>query len=146
MGHSKLLGDDVLLHLSLVWVIVRWQPSNQFIEQHAQAVEIQRPSIGLIEQQFWAKIFRTAAYGLGLIEFGEVFLRKSKVSEPEMTPFINENIFWLEVSVQNVVLVKMFDSKNGLSEKQTSLLWSKAFVLLDQIEEVTTWTEVEDQI
>ena len=139
MGDAKVRRDDIFLHLNLVVVVVWWKTSDQLVQQHSQAVVVQGPAVMLVAQDFWAEVFRTATYGFGLIKFGEVLLRKSKVCQLQMTPFIDQDIFRLQVSIEDVMIMKMLDCKNNLSEQKPGLFWCKVLMPLDEVEQITTW-------
>jgi len=105
MTNTRSLGDDVLLHLKLVLIVKRGKACDEFVKEDPKAVEIQSSSISLILQYFGTKVLRTSTDRFGQIFLAEVLLGQSKIGELKMAPLVNEYVLWLQISVQNIVLV-----------------------------------------
>lgn len=109
MTHTRSLGHDVLLHLELVLIVKRGKACDELVKEDPKAVKIQSSSIGLILQYFGTEVLRTSTDRFGQVLLAEVFLGQSKISELQVTPLVDEYVFWFQISVQNIVLVQMFN-------------------------------------
>ena len=75
------LPQDVLLHLVLVIVVVRWQARDQLIKQNTQTVIVNRAIVWHVLKDLGAKVLWTPANSLRLAILREVLLRKAKVGQ-----------------------------------------------------------------
>jgi len=76
----------------------------------------------------------------------EIRLRQAEVRELEVPPLINEDVLWLQVSVQNVVFVEVLNCEDNFSEQEFGLLGKEGPVLLDQREQISSRAQVEDEV
>jgi hypothetical protein len=60
----------------------------------------------------------------GKVIIFNIFTGKTKISQFNMTSRIKEDIFWLEVSVDNILLMNIFNGKNKFSNKESSFFFS----------------------
>jgi len=58
----------------------------------------------------------------GLIRLFDKLLPSSEVDKDEATGVVDHEIFWLQVAVDNVVVVKIFKSKNNGPHKELGIL------------------------
>lgn len=62
-----------------------------------------------------------------------------------MAPLIYKHVLWLQVSVQNVVLVQKLHSQDDLCEEELRVGELEALVLLEVVEELATGAEINDE-
>ena len=59
-----------------------------------------------------------------------------------MTLKIDKYVFWLQVTIHNVMLVQMLKSKNYLGNYDSSIVFIKLFVVAQMVEELTCWAKL----
>jgi len=101
--------------------------------------------IRLIEQDFRAKVLRTSTNGLRFIIFAKVLLAQAEVCKLQVSPLVNQNVLWLKITIQYVLLVQVFKGQYHLRNQQLRLLCSKASMLLNKVKQVSTWTKINHQ-
>lgn len=68
--------------------------------------------MSLIMNNFWCQVFRCSTDSESSILDG---FSKSKVSEFKVSVCANEDVLWLEISVDNVFRVKVFEDEHDMS-------------------------------
>ena len=75
---------------------VKWrQTHNHLIDQRTQTPPINRFSMPLFIQNLGSQILRSTTYRES-IALGDVHFRKAKISEPEISNLVNQDIFGFE--------------------------------------------------
>ena len=130
----------------MVFVEKRRQPRQQFEQQHTETIEVKRPVVVFILEDLRAEVLWTAADGFCFVGLREVLLRQPEICDLEISPLVDKDIFWLQVSIQNVVLVKVLYCYHHLGKQNSSLAWGELVVPLDEVEQVSARTHIEHHI
>ena len=69
--------------------------------------------MAFFDENFGRQIVRRAAETVRLLSFVENF-SQAEVSQGNVSIFVHENVFWLQISVDNFLVVQMADSQGDL--------------------------------
>ena len=83
---------------------------------------------------------------MGLAVLREVLLGEAEVGELEVAVDVDEDVLRLHIAVENVVLVQVLDSQYHFGDQQFRLLRVEVTMLLDHVEQVTAWAEVQNEV
>ena len=92
-------------------------------------------------KHFWRKILGSSTERHGqfsVINFGG----ETEISQKEVTIFVEQDIFWLQISVHNLLLVEMSKSNCDLGNHEPGLLFWETSNFDEMSEELTTLDEV----
>ena len=103
-----LSGSYRVKQLHFVLILERRPAHEHFVNQSAQTPPVNCLSMAFPYYYFWCQIFRSPAdsVGLVLVKLEYSLLRESKISEPDMSFVINENILGLKVPVDYAINMK----------------------------------------
>ena len=104
---SQRLVEDVVVHLCHVPAVEGRESVEHLVGDHAQAPPVHRPAVVLLAQYLRRQVLWGAAEcGRGVAEF-YIFFAKAKVCEYNVPRGIQEDVLWLQVSVDDVLFVKV---------------------------------------
>jgi hypothetical protein len=115
-------SQDLAVHVVGVLVVERWQTRQHLVQKYTKCPPIDRLCIASASQQFRRKVFwcsteryydLVSASGVSwgfLLTVGAVLilhvqLAKTEIAECNMSGVIEENVLWLEITVDNVETV-----------------------------------------
>ena len=140
------LPSDVGEHLFLVaWVVGR-QTRQKLIEKCTNLVIVKGSRVSATVQHLRANVLRTPTQRVGEIRLPEILLTESKVRQLDVTIKVYQNVFGLEVAIDDVFGVKIFDGENDFGNNQASLFLCKVLPVAQMKEEFSGWAELEDQV
>ena len=94
-------------------VIVEWIDSgNHLVGQDAESPPIDWLAVAFVEKHLWSEVFGSTAEGVCacLAVLGE-----TEISQSEVAFSIDEDVFWLQITVNDVQRVKIFEHQGHLS-------------------------------
>ena len=106
----------------MVFVVERGCSDEHFIDENANSIPIDGLAVSMRHDNFGGKIIRCSAEGPSLFRNN---LGKSKISQSDMSILGKKNIFRLQVSVNNVPFMKIFDGQNDFGSIKLSYKWGE---------------------
>lgn len=73
-----------------------------------------------------------------------ILLAQAKVSQHCMTFDVQDNIIWLQISVYDIMLVKMFQGCEDFADVDFRSVLAKSMLSLEVFSQITSWAEIED--
>mmetsp|Transcript_20244 Transcript_20244/g.47322 ORF Transcript_20244/g.47322 Transcript_20244/m.47322 type:complete len:228 (-) Transcript_20244:433-1116(-) len=112
-GRSNLLGEgqaslkNVLIHLVEVLRVKRREASKHLVQQCAQGPPIYCLAMAFVEEDLRGKVLRSAAEGVCVAAGVHCFLGQTEVSQPNVPFAVQQNVFGLQIAVDNLLAVEM---------------------------------------
>ena len=103
--------QNVLVNDERIVISKRVDASNHFVDQNTKCPPVYWFSMALILKNLGSKIFGSSTQGEGSVFDG---FGKPKVCELKVAVRTNEDIFRLEVAVDDVLGVKIFENENNV--------------------------------
>lgn len=126
---------------------------DKLIEKNAQRPDIDLVVVGLIRDHFWCHVLKCPAEGVPLLlhRVIETFFSRglhapAKIADLEHIVLRDQQVFWLQVSVDEAVFVQEVDPCDCLNEEIKSLGFTKHALLPDDKKQVTLLHVFEDQV
>lgn len=82
-----------------------WQPNNHLKKQYSQSVVVNRVTIKFTRQDLRAHILRTTYKTRRQVFPWKIDFAKAEICKFQMASLVNQNVFRLQISVQNIFLV-----------------------------------------
>ena len=124
---------DFSVDIHGVIVLERRVASQHFVEQNSHSPPVHSFSVPLVEQDLGSDVLWSSANCVSPLSD---YLSKTKVNHLQVAVCANHDVFWLQVSVDNVEALEVFENGHHLSSIKGSLLWvevSHASVVREQI-------------
>ena len=137
---GKNVVSDLLPVLALVWSLAKHAlvgDDSHCKVVHCNAVVLSAHDLGC--HVAWSS--RGILGVLGLPESGD-----TKISHPEVAIFVKDKVLWLDVSVEDGVLVQVLQTEQHAGNEELSLFLAKTTVSSDMVSEVSTRHHVDDQV
>ena len=137
----RLVVDNALVDLVVVLVEVGREADYQLVQESAQAVDVGASVVAVALEDFGAHVFWGAAEGIAFLAFWD-FLGETEIGDFDVAIDIDEDIFWLDVSVDDVQAMQMLKAEKELSHVELGLLFSKLLDFSKMEEHLTSSAEV----
>jgi hypothetical protein len=121
---------DQLVHLRVVAVArVEWgEANNHFVGEDTDSPPVNWERMTFLDKNFGRQIIRRSAEGESLLASFEN-LRETEVSQTNVAIFVHKNVFWLQVTVDNLLVVEVTNSHGYLDSVEFSAFFSKSLCL-----------------
>ena len=120
LGVLGLCVDDLTINIHRV-ISLEWRiTSKHFVEQNAHSPPVHSFSMPLVEQDLGSDVLWSSANCIRPLGND---LCKTEVNHLQVTICANHDVFWLEISVDNVQALKIFEDRDNLGSVKCSLLW-----------------------
>ena len=93
-----------------------------------------------------ADVFRAAAERLVQIIQTLSLLAKTEVCQLDVPSEVNKDVFWLQISIRNVVIVQVLNRQDDLSYYHFCILFIKSLLLAEMIEQLASRAELKDEM
>lgn len=125
----------------------RSEAAEDFADQDAEAPQVRLVSVACADQHFWRCVCRRSAVRSGLLVFkiGQL-LAKAEVDELDMTAPVEQNVFGLQVSVDNVAIVKLLNGDEYLGKIKDRIAHGQAHLLSDLLEKLASREILKEQV
>ena len=97
-----------LIHRLLVRVVKRRKANNHLVDQNADGPPVDCVVVPLVLDDLWSQVFRRPSEGACEIAVCHLF-GKSEICEVQVTVFAHQNVFRLDVSVDDLLVVQVPD-------------------------------------
>ena len=122
VGERNLCLLYQIKHLMLVFVEEWRNAYKHLIQQNTQGPNVNCVIMTFGTKHFWSNVFRSSAKTGSLLIFGD-FSSKTKVCQLQIAITIEKHIFWLQVSINDILVMQMPQSNSYLSNHEFSLLF-----------------------
>lgn len=103
--------QDLLVNRHGVVVVEGIDTSNHFISQNSERPPVHRLAVTFVQQDLWSQVFGSATQGVGA---SLAVLSEAKIGEFEVAFLVNEDVFGLQVTVNDVLAVHVFEHEEHL--------------------------------
>lgn len=97
-------------------------------------------------EHFRGQVSGTATEGFGEVFLSDVLLCEAEVSEATVTVRVNENIFRLEISVNDIKRVDVLDGQHDFGDEEPGLVLLKDLLFVEVEGEVAARAVVQDHV
>lgn len=104
---------------------------NKFINNGAKTPPINRLPMSIFFNNLRSQILRRSTDRKSFIFSDNVVFRKSKICQLNVAFFVNEYIFWFEVSIYDVLRVEVFDGEDHLGGVESGLRLGEALLFAE---------------
>ncbi len=132
---GDLASQDLLVDTHGVIVHEGRLSSHHLIQQNSQRPPINSLAVTLIQQDLWSNVFRRATQG---VCFESHSFGKPKVRDLQITTFVQQQVFWLQISINVVGNVHELKDENYLSAVESRSCVVKAPCFSQVSEKFTT--------
>ena len=123
-----------------------WETDKEFIEDCTYLVDVTCLTHSFTKKHFWCEVCRTSTERLCLTLVIDSFFSKPEISQLYMTFDIDQNILWLQVSVNDVQRVYVFHGQNYLSYIKPSLILIEDLPFVKMKGKITSRAIVKDHV
>lgn len=120
-------------------------PDNNLVGQDTERPPIKLVIVTLLLNEFRGKIFRCTTKRIGPLLRLQL-LGNAKINDCCVAIFANQHVLRLEVTVDNVLRMKMSQTKSNLECNHFGSLLREALFLLEMLEELTTANKWHDEV
>ena len=104
-----IFAHNVLIHLHSILIVVRGESSQKLVEKGSQLVVVQRVAVTGSLEHLGAHVLGGTAKGLCKVVGSEIHLGKPEISETEVPFGVYQDVFWLQISIDDVSAMKMLE-------------------------------------
>ena len=133
---------DQILHPVLVTMEERSDADYEFIKEDAYCPPVNSVIVTVADDHLWWQVLRCATEWVWLIFFAGSHFCKAEICQKKIPVFIEKNVFRLQITVQDIFLVQMANSKDNLSNEEFCLLLWESFHLVQMTEKLSSLNEV----
>lgn len=135
---------NVFKHNLLIFIIERWDSDNHFEQKRAQAPDVDGEIVALMCENLWSKVTSSSAKRLVYV-LSLRLLGQTKVRQLQISICFHKDVFRLQISVNDILVVKVLKGNGHLSYHELSLLLSEFSNRAQVAEELTTLNEIHDE-
>lgn len=109
-------------------LVVEGTPTTEHLKQQdTQAPKIDHFTIAkIIEENFGGEIFGCSAKGVGELIGRKVGFAQTKIAEGHMASCVEKDVFWFEITIDNVMFVKMLECEGEFCDVEPCPLLGKS--------------------
>lgn len=126
-----------MLDLFLVSTIERGQSGDQLIKQGSQRVEVNSVRMPSLLNHLRRHVLCASAEAVGDLSGLEADLREAEVGDLDVSVVIDEEVFWFEVSVDDVLLMQVHEAIQNFDKVESSLFFRHPFDGLQVVEKLS---------
>lgn len=123
-----------------------WRSDQHFAQEAAETPPIGCFTIPLSFNDLRGQIFSGTAQTLRLSSSLNVLLREAEVSDFYITVPVNEHILWLQVPVDDVLGVEVFDTKEDVRSVKPCCIFFEPANLTKIKEQFATWAVIDHKV
>jgi len=140
IGEHNLRGTDLEQQQAALLVIEGGHSDEHLVNQNAKRPPIHTQVVALVKHHFWSQVLRCTAEGLRSLVFRKG-LCQSIVNNLKVASFVNQDIFQLQVSVHDSLVVEVADSQNNLSRVKFNYWLGKSLLRPENFVKLTALNE-----
>lgn len=117
---------DILVELFAIFV-VEWRQTNQhFVDNCAERPPVSCLAVTLSLQDFGTQVFCGATQTVSVLGTLNVFLTKAEICKSDVAVRANQHVLWLQISVENVLVVEVLERQENVSSVEASSILLKS--------------------
>jgi hypothetical protein len=101
--------------------------------------------MALVQEDLRSKILSCTTDALGVVVAVDVLLGKPKISDLDVPVVAHQHVFWLQISVQNVLGVQMVQSQEYVRSVKSGSVFFESPNLRQVEEELTSWAVLKNE-
>ena len=130
----NLLGENVLPNFATVSASVRTAAEHAFIADDAHGEVVDRDSVRLLAHDFGRHVAGSAGCILGVVWVPDS--SDAQVCNFEVAIGVENQVFWLDISVEDTLLMKIFQRGKHTGDEESGLLFCELLVLCEVVAEI----------
>lgn len=136
-----------LLKQFLAVLRVKRRKTREHFKQHcSETPPIDSTTMSLTVENLWSEIFRRSAKAIrSATAATDAFLGQAKIGQADVALGIQQHVFWLEVSVDDVKAMNITNGQDNLSSIKTSSCFVETTFLAKMKKQLTPWTVIENK-
>ena len=142
--HLSLFGQHIFLDLSPIFTQIRSPPQHKLISNNSHSKVIYSERMILPTHNFRSHIPWSTTCIVRVVL--SVFSRNTKISNSHVTLRIQHQIFRLDISMNNFVLVHILQPYNEVTDKKFSLFLVKHSLISQMVPQITTIKVIHNEI
>lgn len=137
---------DQLVHFIVVWLprVERRKANNHLIGKDPKGPPVHRECMANLFQDFWRKVLRCAAERVRLLILLED-LGEAEIGQADISIFAHENVFRLQISINDLLLVEMPESQGDCERIELRTLLRKLPRLSEVHEQLASSHKLHDK-
>ena len=135
-----------VVHLMLVWVVEGRDSHNHFVDKHSKRPPINSKVVTWPIYYLWRKVLGCTAKRIRIFIVILDYLCYAKISQLYVTIDVNQNVFWLEVSVNNLTVVQVSESERNLNSVKLCFWFWEPSLLWEVLKKLAALDEVHDEV
>ena len=108
---------------------------NEFVQQDTKGPDVECVVVRLVHYHFWRHVLEGAAVGVSWLLHISLDT-PTKVADFDDISLLDENILWLDVSVDEPLLVHVVDATADLDEEVESNILLQKLLFTNQVEQI----------
>jgi hypothetical protein len=108
---------------------------NQLIQQDAKRPDIKRVIVILILNHLWSHVFKSSTKGVSLLHVIRLNA-PAEITDFNDVSFFDQDIFRLDISVNETLLVHVVDTTAHLNEEVKGSVFGQELLLTNQVKQV----------
>ena len=127
-------------------------PERREAAQYLADQDPEAPYIGFVavsgaNEHFWGGVGWSTAVGASPVslQITQLF-RKAKVYQFDVSPSIQKDILWLQISVNYVVLMELLNCNQDFGQVEPRVFQGQASLLFNLREELSSWQVLQQQV
>lgn len=116
-----LIVNYTFVNFVMVLIEMWRETDNQLIQKGTYTIDISPSIMALTHQDFWAHVFRRATERMRSLTVRD-YLRKSEISNLQVSINVNKNVLWFDIPVDNIHVVQMLQSEQKLRKVELGLI------------------------
>ena len=140
---QDLVSALVALHRLL---LERIDSTDHFISEHAQTPPVDSEAVTRGLDHFWCQIFGCSAESVSHTILCLLHLAEAEICQFEMALRVEENILWLQVTIDDSVLVEVSESQHDLGCIEARSVLSESNLVAEMEEKLAAIQKVGDEI
>jgi len=138
---------DVPIHLLCILCVEGRPATTHFEKQNPEGPEVDEFRVArFVEQHFGSQVFGGSAKGVGKLTGAQVRFAETEITQGDVASGIEQNVFGLEIAVDDIVLVQMFEGEDEFGNVESSAFLGEATLALQVPEELASGLVVGDKV
>ena len=136
---------DILVELFTVFIVERRQTNQHFIDNSTERPPVSRLAVALPLKDFRTQVFCGAAQTICVLSSLNVFFAEAEICESNVAVRANQHVLWLQISVENILVVEMLERQQNVSSIEASSVLLKSPDLGQVKEKFATWAILQSE-
>lgn len=144
-GRSHLAIFDFFEELAAVAAVERRIPGEHLDDDAAEGPPVDALAVALFVQDLRGQVFGRAAHGNGVVVGLDLHFGKSEVGDADVAFEVDEDVFGLKISIDNVVGVQELERQHDLTCEKQSLVFIEPALVLQDLEQLAAMAIFQDE-